>query len=137
MPISVFVLILIAAALHATWNSLVKSADDKVAATIIVAVAAGILAGLTLPFLPPPAKESWPLIAVSAVCETFYYALLANAYRRGEMSQIYPLMRGSAPLLVAVAGVVLIGEHLSVAGWVGIGLLSFGVIGLAAFPRKG
>ena len=137
MPIRVFALILVAAALHATWNALVKSATDKVAATIMVATTAGVLAGLILPFLPPPARESWPFISISAVCETLYYVLLANTYRHGDMSRVYPLMRGSAPLLVAAAGVVLIGEPLSIFGWIGIAVVSFGVIGLAASPGKG
>ena len=135
MPISLFALVLLAAALHATWNALVKSADDKLLTTILVAGAAGLLAALALPFLPSPAPESWPFIAASVICETLYYVLLANAYRLADLSRVYPLMRGTAPLLVAGAGTVLIGETLSVTAWLGIVLVSLGIIGLAASSR--
>jgi drug/metabolite transporter (DMT)-like permease len=135
MPVHILVLVLFAAALHATWNALVKGADDKLLTTVMVVGAAGLLAAVALPFLRPPAAASWPFIAASAICETIYYILLANAYRFGDMSRIYPLMRGTAPLLVAAGGTFLIGETLSPGAWLGIGLISFGIMGLARSSR--
>jgi drug/metabolite transporter (DMT)-like permease len=135
MPIHILALVLFAAALHATWNALVKSAGDKLLMTIMVASAAGVIAGLALLLLlPPPARASWPFLAASGIFETLYYVLLANAYRDSDMSRIYPLMRGTAPLLVALAGTLLIGETLSLAAWTGIGLICCGILGLAASP---
>lgn len=137
MPIHFLALVLFAASLHATWNAIVKGAEDKLLTTILVASMAGALAALALPFLQPPAAASWPFIAASFVCQILYYVLLANAYRFADMSRAYPLMRGTAPLLVATLSATIVGETLSATAWLGLGLISCGIIGLAASPRGG
>jgi len=138
MPLTVFAAVLLGAALHATWNAIVKGGPDKLLATILVAAASGFVALAVLPFLPLPARAAWPFIAASAVVQVLYFALVAGAYRATDMSQAYPLMRGLAPALVAVFGITFLGEHLAPLAWAGIALISSGVFGMAlAFTRPG
>lgn len=128
MSVSVLLVVLLGAFLHASWNLLVKQRHDPLVAAAGVCIGAGVLAALALPFLPAPAPASWPYLAASTAVEVLYGALLAAAYRVGDLSHAYPLMRGTAPLLVAVGSGVLIGEPLSVAGYAGVALVSVGVL---------
>ena len=131
MSATVFAIILFAALCHATWNAIVKSAADKTLTAILVAATAAVIAAVALPFLPQPAAASWPYIGFATLLQIVYYALVAAAYRGADMSQAYPLMRGTAPLLVAVTGAAWLGENLPLPAWIGIGLISAGVIGTA------
>lgn len=136
MDLHVFAVVLFAALLHAGWNAIVKGAGDKLMTTVLVAGAAAAVAAAALPFLPQPAPASWPFLAASAVLQVGYYVLLANAYRVGEMSSMYPLMRGTAPLLVAIISAAILGETLAPAGWAGIALVSAGILSLAFHGRR-
>lgn len=138
MSPTVFAAVLLGAALHATWNSVIKGGADKLLTTVLVATASGLIGIAVLPFLPLPAKAAWPFIATSAVVQVLYFALVAGAYRATDMSQAYPLMRGLAPVLVAAFGVLFLHEHLAPVAWVGVGLISLGVFGMAlAFRGRG
>ncbi len=123
--------VLFAALLHASWNAIVKSSPDKYLDTVMVTGAAALVSALTLPFLPLPAAESWLCLLASVVIHLAYFALVAAAYRTGEMSYVYPMMRGSAPLLTACAAVLLLGEPLGVGGWGAVVLISAGILLLA------
>jgi drug/metabolite transporter (DMT)-like permease len=122
--------VLLGALLHASWNALVKSRTDIFLVTVLVGGGAGLLSALALPLLAPPAAASWPYIAASIVIQLAYYALLVAAYRDGDMSHAYPLMRGSAPLLVALASGPLIGERLGVVQWLAVGGICGGILAL-------
>lgn len=135
MPLSVFGLVLFAALLHAGWNAIVKGAPDKLLTTILVAASAAAISALALPFLAQPARESWPFLAASTVLQVGYYLLVARAYRGADMSQAYPLMRGTAPLIVAVVSRFWLGEHLSIVATAGIALICGGVLSLALGAR--
>lgn len=135
MPLSVFGIVLFAALLHASWNAIVKGAPDKLLTTILVAASAAAISALALPFLAQPARESWPFLAASAVLQVGYYLLVARAYRGADMSQAYPLMRGAAPLLVALVSRFWLGEILSPAAWAGVALICGGVLSLALAGR--
>lgn len=137
MQLFVFTAVMLAAFLHAAWNAIVKSAGDKFLTTIIVAASAAILAAMTLPFLPQPNSESWPYIAVSALIHVAYFILVALAYHHADMSQTYPLMRGTAPFLVALVGTLALHESLSPAAWIGISLTSLGVLSMVGFKQDG
>jgi len=89
------------------------------------------LRALALPFLPLPAAQSWPYIAGSVALQFIYYTLLVRAYAAGDMSHTYPIMRGGAPLIVAALSASLVGEPLTAARWLGVGLICSGVLGLA------
>ena len=91
------------------------------------------MAACVLPFLPRPDPASWPFICGSVATQLVYVNLLALAYRTGDMSLTYPVMRGVAPLIVAVASGPIIGESLTPGRWLGVGLISLGVLGMAFF----
>jgi drug/metabolite transporter (DMT)-like permease len=135
MTAGVLLLVLCAALLHASWNLLVKAAHDPRLATAGVYIGGGLIAAAVLPFLPAPARASWPYIAAAAATELLYSILLSAAYRVGDLSHAYPLMRGAAPLLVALGSGVLLGEHLSLAVWAGVALVSCGILSLVFDAR--
>ena len=130
MSTSVLWVVLLGALLHASWNMLVKAAPDAHLATALVYIGGGLIAALALPFVPAPAPASWPYIVAASVTELGYGMVLAAAYRVGDLSHAYPLMRGAAPLLVALGSGVLIGERLSTAVWAGIALVSCGIFSM-------
>ncbi|WP_274627124.1 EamA family transporter [Arvimicrobium flavum] len=127
-------IVLFAAVLHASWNAVVKGASDR-AVTLAAVALAHAVAGLTLiAFAPPPTSASWIYIFLSTLIHYAYYFLLFQAYRFGDLSQVYPISRGLAPALVAFGAFVLIGESLSPLGWAGLFAISCG-IAILAFPR--
>ena len=124
----------LAAVLHAAWNVLLKTAGDPLhRATIGLATAAAIALPVGViawavegrPAVPP---QAWLVGLASGAVETAYFAFLAEAYRRGDLSIVYPIARGSAPVLAVLAGVVLLGERLPPAGWLGVGLVLAGLL---------
>lgn len=137
MTATVFLFVLFAAALHASWNAIVKGSGDKFLAAVAICLAAALIALLALPFVTAPARESWRYISASMVLQTTYFSLVAAAYRRADMSLAYPIMRGGAPMIVALASGVLFAEVLPLTGWLGISLISGGILSLAVFARKG
>jgi drug/metabolite transporter (DMT)-like permease len=135
MTIAVFSIVLLAAACHATWNALVKGGGDTLLTTVMVTAAAAMIALAVLPFLPAPARASWPFIASSAVFSVTYFALVARIYAVADMSATYPLMRGTAPLLVAVVSGAVLGEPLVPLAWLGIVLICAGILSMAIARR--
>ena len=127
MPISVLLIVLAGALLHASWNLLIKAGHDTRVVTASVYTGAGALAALALPFLPHLPPAAWPYLAASTGLEVLYGVLLASAYRLGDLSLAYPLMRGSAPLLVALGSGALVGEPLSAGIWAGVMLVCVGI----------
>ncbi|CAN7433256.1 EamA family transporter [Massilia sp. LjRoot122] len=103
MPTSVLVAVLGGALLHASWNAAIKAEHDKLLAAVAVTLGAGLLGALALCWLPAPHPASWPYIAASSLLQVGYYTLLAATYRDADISHAYPLMRGTAPVLVALA----------------------------------
>ena len=128
--------VLFGAMLHASWNALIKSGHDKAVDTALVHFLGALVA---LPFMfwvgPPPAN-AWPYIGMSLVIHIGYYIALVGAYQHGELGLTYPIMRGFAPLLVAIASGALIGEAPSLAAWLGIVGIAAGV-GLVGLARQG
>lgn len=136
MSWGVFSLVLLAAMLHASWNAIVKGGGDTRLSSVLVAGGCALVAAPGLWVLPPPAAASWPFLSASAVLQGLYFVLLARAYRVADMSQVYPLMRGTAPVLVTVVGFVWLGEILSGAALLGIGVICLGMFGMAVgWPR--
>jgi drug/metabolite transporter (DMT)-like permease len=121
-----------AALLHASWNVLVKSGADKELETVNIAIGSGLVALLAAFFLPPPARASWPWVAGSAVVHILYFVFLAGAYRWGELSYTYPVMRGGGPMIVAVVGALALGEVLPPGATVGIVLICAGILAFAS-----
>jgi drug/metabolite transporter (DMT)-like permease len=126
--------VLLAALLHASWNAMIKGGNDVLLDTAAIVAGAGLV---TVPFLllvPLPAPASWPYIGASVATHVAYYYLMINAYRTGELSLVYPLMRGVAPLLTGLIALVWMNEWPGVWGWAGMLLISLGVFALAFRP---
>lgn len=130
LTLGVTLAVLGAALLHASWNAIIKSGHDPVLDTALVALGGTVLALPLLLLFAPPEPASWPYIAASVSIHIGYYATLAGAYRTGDLSHGYPIMRGTAPLLVAAAGWLCFGEALSPAAWAGVLLICGGVLSL-------
>ena len=128
----VFAAVLFAAACHAGWNAAIKIGSDTVSATVLIAVGAGLIGIAVLPFVGLPLAAAWPWIAASVLVHLFYFIGLSEAYRVGDLGRVYPLARGSAPLMTAALSVPLVGEALGPAGWAGILALASGIFLIAA-----
>jgi drug/metabolite transporter (DMT)-like permease len=126
---SVLLAVLGAALLHASWNTLLKRRGEPLLAAVLVVAGSACAAVVLLPFLPAPARASWGFIAASSVVQTIYYLLLIETYRDGQVSHAYPLMRGCAPLLVALVDGPLTGDRLSIGQWCAMLLICGGVLG--------
>lgn len=121
-------LVLIAAVLHAVWNTLVKFSGERLLVIASMDAVALVFALLTLGFVTPPALSIWPWLIASALFELLYRALLIKAYRVGDLGLVYPLMRGLSPLVVLGLTLVFAGEELSTQQILGILLIPAGMI---------
>ena len=137
LTLGVTLAVLGAGLLHASWNALLKSAGggDPLLDTATVVAGSTFWSLLALPFVPFPLAGAWPLAAASAVIHFGYYLTLAQAYRIGDLSFAYPLMRGTAPLIVTLLGVLFLRELPSAQVMFGIALISSGIVGIA-FARR-
>ena len=124
----VFAAVLLAAACHAGWNATIKAALDPLATTVLISIGAAIVAAAFLPAVGLPAGAAWPWCGASVVIHLVYFAALIESYRAGDMGQVYPIARGSAPLMTAIVTTAFVGERLGFAGWSGIILLVAGVM---------
>lgn len=120
--------VLSSAVLHAGWNVAVRSQSDRRREMALMAVGATVVCALVLPWLTPPDRASWPYLGVSAALHVVYYILIGEAYSRGGVSLVYPLMRGTAPVMTACVAVGVLGEVLSSWAWAGILGISAGVV---------
>jgi drug/metabolite transporter (DMT)-like permease len=124
-------LVLFSAVAHAIWNSLVKSAGDRTLTMVMIRFTGLALGLAALPFVDWPQPESWKWLALTAAVQFGYYALLVRSYGHGDMSVVYPLARGIAPVLTTISAFVFLGEALSPAHLVAVGLISFGIMVLS------
>jgi drug/metabolite transporter (DMT)-like permease len=128
MENAVFLAVLFAAACHAGWNALIKVGLDPLSTTTLISIGSGTAALIFLPFVGVPAWAAWPWLLTSVVIHLVYFASLIESYRTGDLGQVYPIARGSAPLMTAAATTLFVGETLSVVGWIGILALVVGVL---------
>ena len=136
MSLTVTLVVLLAALLHAGWNFLVKRSDDKLMGMSAMVYGHIPYALLALVFVPLPAPAAWPWIIGSVLVHTGYQLFLHKAYHIGDLSQVYPLARGVAPLLVALVSVGLIGESLSLQEGLAVLLIGSGLILLALLRSR-
>lgn len=137
MAPAVTTLVLLAALLHSSWNAIAKSIPDGLASATLIALVylvSGIM-GVAVFGLPDPA--SWPFIAVSACLQTAYLLLLTASYKHGDFSQVYPLARGLAVLVVAVVSVAFLGERLGPMQITGVAVVGGSLLALAIAGRCG
>jgi len=125
--------VLCGALLHASWNALIKSGHDKALDTALVHFLGALVALPLMLWAGAPPRAAWPFIGASLVIHIGYYIALAGAYQHGELGLTYPIMRGFAPMLVALASGLFIGEAPSPIAWLGIVGITLGValVGMA------
>jgi drug/metabolite transporter (DMT)-like permease len=123
--------VLAAAFAHASWNALVKSSPNRLLMLTAIRVV-GLITGVTLATqVPIPDAGAWPFLVLAAVCHTLYFALMLQSYRLGDMSQAYPIARGTAPILVTILSAAFVGEVPSLQSWLAVGLISLGILIIA------
>ncbi|HVP34014.1 MAG TPA: DMT family transporter [Steroidobacteraceae bacterium] len=121
-----------AAVLHATWNAALRSSADRLWFVTVMSFATTCAAVPLVLLLPAPLKGSWVLLGLSALLQVVYSVLLAYAYALGELGQIYPIVRGSVPLLVSAGAFLLAGQRLGSLALLGIALISAAIISQAS-----
>lgn len=124
-------LVLLSALAHPAWNAIVKSANDRLMAMVAIRCVGLVLGLAVLPFVDWPAAPAWKWLALTAVVQFGYYALLIRSYDIGDMSVVYPLARGLAPVLTTLAAFLAIDEALSAAQLGAVLLISFGIMVLS------
>ena len=131
MSLIVFLAVITAAALHAIWNALIKTGDDKQVGMSAIVLGHLPLALIVMPLVPSPAPESWPYILGGAGLHIGYQIFLLNSYRAGDLTQVYPIARGLAPLLVAGVSVIFLGLTLQRAEIAAIAVIALGLMSLS------
>ena len=127
--------VLCAALMHASWNALVKSSTDKAFDTALIHLLGSVVAIPLVALAGWPERAAWPFIAASLLLHIGYYIALTGAYKHGDLGLTYPLMRGTAPLLVALSATFTLGETLSSLSWAGVLGISAGVLTLGLSPH--
>ncbi len=137
MSLSVAAAVLFAALLHALWNSFVKVGSDRLASVVVIAGTGAVLSLPVALWVPLPNAAALPFLLGSVATHLVYYYCLINAYRFGDLSRVYPLARGLAPPLVAVAAALVAGEAPTAREAFGIALVSAGIASLVLAPAAG
>ncbi len=135
MPPLAIAAALSSALIHASWNAALKGGRDRVTDSFLVAVGGLLTGGAIIALLGAPAPEAWPYLAVSVCIHLIYWITLFKGYDAGDLTHIYTLSRGSAPLLVAIGAGVLANEVPPPVKIAGIALVSLGVLAVGASPR--
>jgi drug/metabolite transporter (DMT)-like permease len=131
MTVTVVILVLGAAILHATWNALLRRGADRFRSMVVMSVVSASVAIPLAWLLDSPMSASWPYIGLSAALQTSYWLFLVRAYRDGDLGQVYPIARGSSPMLVTVGAAIFAGEKLAPVALAGVGMVSAGIIAMA------
>lgn len=126
-----FLAVLAAALMHAGWNAIVKVGLDRFSSMLLIALVSMGLALSLIPVFPLPAAAAWPWVIGSGLLHTGYKLFLVQAYTHGDLSYVYPIARGTAPLIVAVVGVFALGEEIGTVGATGIALIGLGVVSMS------
>jgi phosphonate utilization associated putative membrane protein len=132
----VVAMVLLGALLHASWNVLVKSSTDKALDAALIHLIGSVVALPLVLWVGWPPAHAWPYIGASVVIHIAYYIALTGAYKHGDLGLTYPLMRGVAPLLVALSTFTFFGESLSPVAWVGVLGVSVGVLALGLSAKS-
>jgi drug/metabolite transporter (DMT)-like permease len=131
MSLPIALAVLFSAFCHASWNAILRMRADKIIAITLLVAAAGLIALPALFFVPVPLAAAWPFLIASAFVHIGYNSFLALAYHHGELTKVYPLVRGSAPLTTLVIALLFLHEAVTATEIVGIVVLTIGIMVLA------
>ena len=131
MTIGVFLAVICAALLHAGWNALIKTGANKQTAMLVMTVWQAGTGVAIVSFRPWPDIAAWPWLLGSGLIHMFYQLFLAYAYEQGDLSRVYPLARGSAPLIVLLAGLFLLPDAVRPIEYLGVAALGAGIVLMA------
>jgi drug/metabolite transporter (DMT)-like permease len=123
-------MLLVSAIIHASWNAILRSGEDRFWSMALMCFVGSLTALPFTFFVVPPSPESWPYLALSAVLQVGYALFLIRSYRNGHLAHVYPIARGSAPLLVTVGAAIFAGELPQYSALAGIALVSAGIVTL-------
>jgi drug/metabolite transporter (DMT)-like permease len=132
MPILAILLLFASASMHAWWNFLLKSADEKYIAMGWQVIFTGIFAAVSIVFTGLPPKEFWGAAFISMLLESIYFILLCIAYSDHDFSLVYPIARGGAPALLVLWSALFLHEQLTVGGYIGLAMITIGIISIGA-----
>lgn len=132
----IFAMVIGAAVLHAVWNALVKGGADKTLGIAAVVAGQGVFALFALPFAAVPDPACWPWFAASVALHIGYQVFLGRAYRAGDLTQVYPIARGVAPLIVAAVSVLVLGVTLGGTELAAIGVIAAGIMSLSLVRQR-
>lgn len=132
MELSVFAAVMFAALLHASWNAVVKSGGDKFQSMVMITTGHALIGAIMIPFFPLPLPASWGWLFVTTIIHIFYNAMLVLAYQQGDLSRVFPISRGLAPLGVLVVSAFFLHEAMTPQEVIAILIISAGILMLAA-----
>ncbi len=130
MSLAVIGLALFAAIMHATWNAFLRTGADRLWSVTVMSFSSTVVA---VPFaiFHLPAPHAWPYVVLSACLQVAYSVLLVAAYRHGELGQVYPIIRGSVPLLVTLGGALIAHQYPTISQAIGVTLVALGIMSLS------
>lgn len=131
MTTTVFFAVLGAALLHAGWNAIIKTGGNKQTTMMIFTIWQGLIGLGVVVWFPWPTAQVWPWLLASGVIHMFYQLFLAYAYEQGDLSRVYPISRGSAPLIVLAVGAIFLSDVVRVTEYIGIAVLGMGILLMA------
>jgi len=131
MTIAVLLAVLFAALLHASWNAIIKFGDDKFQGMVLLSVAHGVIGLIMIAVFPMPSVGALPWLAASVGFHLWYKFFLSSAYERGDLSRVYPIARGAAPMLVLVFSALFLSDVIETKEVVGIIAVGIGILIMA------
>ncbi|MEU2492209.1 EamA family transporter [Streptomyces sp. NPDC007883] len=137
MSVTVAAAVLLAAITHAGWNALAHAVRDQLVAFTLIGGCAAVIGAVTACFVPLPPGPAWPYLVASALLHVGYQLLLMRSFSLGDFGQMYPIARGTAPLVVTVLAAVLLDETLAPWQLAGVAVASAGLVGLALWGFRG
>lgn len=135
MSTLIFLLVLFGALFHAIWNTFIKLSPDKSLETAFMNLSGSLIVLPALIYFGFPEKEVWPLLSATLLLHIIYYYSLSGAYRWGDMSLTYPIMRGVAPLMLVVLTSCTSMDNLPLVATYGVACIGIGVIFLGVTPK--
>ncbi|MHA1128869.1 MAG: EamA family transporter [Alphaproteobacteria bacterium] len=131
MEFHVFLAVLFAAVLHAGWNAVIRSGGDRFQGMLLLTATQGVMAVIMAAVVPLPDGIVWVWVLGSGLVHTMYKLFLAAAYQHGDLSRVYPIARGAAPMIVVLVGYFLLADTIENKEYAGIGLIGVGVMMMA------